>query len=149
MRAFALVAVVMALAACAKKDAAPDTTAATSPAPVAPAMAVRITSPADGDTVGADVAITLSAQGVTIEKATGIRVEGVGHFHLFLDAPPSADNLVIPPNSPTIVHIGTGDSTYSYKNLPAGAHEVIAVIGYGDHTPMATQRDTVRFVVKR
>jgi hypothetical protein len=138
---------------CAKKDAAPDSTAAAPSAapatPAAPTSAVRIVSPAEGDTVGPSVTIRLSGEGVTIEKASGIRVEGVGHYHLFLDAPASAENAVIPPNSNTIVHIGTGDSTYTYAALTPGPHEIIAAVGYGDHALMNTRRDTVRFVVKR
>jgi hypothetical protein len=112
-------------------------------------MGVRIVSPADGDTITAATPIVMSIDGVKMEKASGIKVEGVGHLHLYLDAAPSADGMLIPPNSATIVHIGTGDSTYKYAALTPGTHEVIAVVGYGDHTLMTTRRDTVRFVVKK
>lgn len=150
MRRLTAVAALTLLAACAKKDAAIDSTAAAPPAtPPAPTMGVRIVSPADGDTITAATPIVLSAEGVTIEKAAATKVEGVGHFHLYLDAAPGADGAVIPPNSATIVHIGSGDSTYKYPTLTPGTHEVIAVIGYGDHSLMVTRRDTVRFVVKK
>jgi hypothetical protein len=109
---------------------------------------VTITSPTDGATTGADVTVTMTSQGVRIEKADGKKVEGVGHYHLFLDTPPSPDDKPIPPTSAKIVHIGTGDSTYTFKAVPAGEHHVIAVIGYGDHTPMRAGRDTVTFTVK-
>ena len=85
---------------------------------------------------------------MTIAKADGKKTDGVGHYHLFLDTIPTADNTVIPPTSKKIVHIGTDDSTYTFKNLPAGPHTIIAVIGYGDHTPMPGRRDTVNFTVK-
>ena len=144
-------------AACAKKEAPVDTTAAATPAPAAapapaapaPAMAtVNIVSPAEGDSTGADVKVVLGKENVTIEKASGAKVDGVGHYHLFLDTIPVADGVVIPPNSKKVVHLGTGDSTYTFKGLAAGPHELIADIGYGDHSAMPEKRDTVHFVVK-
>ena len=147
MRNVLVVAGLTMLAACGAGDAKPDSTA-TVALPAATPISVQIVSPAEGDTVGATVTVVLAAQGVTIEKASGIRVAGFGHFHLFLDSPPSAEDVVIPPNSDHIVHIGSGVSTHTYTALAAGAHEVIAVVGYGDHALMNTIRDTVRFVVK-
>jgi hypothetical protein len=142
-------------AGCKSKEAeTPDTAAAaaasaTPAPPAAPAVAaVHIVSPADGDTVSGDVTVVLGKENVTIAKADGGHVEGTGHHHLFLDAPPSPDGQPIPPASATVVHIGTGDSTYTFKGLKPGAHELIAVIGYGDHIPMSARRDTVRFIVK-
>jgi len=123
-----------------------QSTAAT-PASAA-AAAVTITSPAEGATTGRDVTVTLRSEGVRIAKADGARVEGVGHYHLFLDTIPTTDNVPIPPNSAKIVHIGTGDSTYTFKGLSSGTHRIIAVIGYGDHAPMPGRRDTVDFTVK-
>lgn len=117
-------------------------------APAALAAGVTIISPAEGATTGRDVTVTLRSEGVRITKADGARVEGVGHYHLFLDTSPTADSVVIPPNTAKIVHIGTGDSTYTFKGVPAGPHRIIAVIGYGNHVPMASRRDTVNFTVK-
>jgi hypothetical protein len=142
----------LALMACESKPAAntdSPTTAAAAPA-AAPAAGASIVSPAEGDSVGTDVVVVLSGRGVTIEKAAGTRVDGVGHYHLFLDTPPSADTIAIPPNTATTVHIGSGDSTYTFKGVAPGPHELIVVLGHGDHVPMATMaRDTVRFVVKK
>jgi hypothetical protein len=149
-----------AMAACAgKKDAAADsaaaaaaaTPAAAAPAatPAAPTAGVKIVSPAKGDSTGHDVTVVLTkVGGVTIAKADGGQVEGTGHYHLFLDTIPSAEGQPIPPNSKNTVHIGTGDSTYTFKGLKPGPHQLIAVIGYGNHVPMAAGRDTVNFVVK-
>jgi hypothetical protein len=110
---------------------------------------VTIASPARGATTGKDVTVILHSQGVTIAKADGKKVEGVGHYHLFLDTIPTPDNVPIPPNTKKIVHIGTGDSTYTFKGLPAGPHTIIAVIGYGDHSPMTgVRRDTINITVK-
>jgi len=156
-----IVVTVLALssaAACsgAKEKAAADSAAAAAaaapapaPAPAAPTAAVRIVSPAEGDSTGHDVTVVMTKEGVTIAKADGAQVEGTGHYHLFLDTIPSADGAAIPPTSKNTVHIGTGDSTYTFKGLSAGPHEIIAVIGYGNHFPMAARRDTVKFVVKR
>ena len=143
-------------AACAKKEAPVDTTAAApaaavpaaAPAPAAPMATVNIVSPAEGDSTASDVKVVLSAANVTIAKVAP-KADGVGHYHLFLDTIPVADGVVIPPNSKHIAHIGTGDSTYTFKGLAPGAHEIIAVIGYGDHTAMPEKRDTVHFVVKK
>jgi hypothetical protein len=146
-------------AACAKKEAPVDTTAAAPAAavpaaapapapPAAPMATVNIVSPAEGDSTAPDVKVVLSASNVTIAKVAP-KADGVGHYHLFLDTIPVADGVVIPPNSKHIAHIGTGDSTYTFKGLAPGAHEIIAVIGYGDHTAMPEKRDTVHFVVKK
>ena len=123
--------------------------AAAAPAPTPSNAAVTITSPAKGATTGKDVKVSLHATGVTIAKADGKKVEGVGHYHLFLDTIPTPDNAPIPPTTKKVVHIGTGDSTFTFKDLAAGPHQIIAVIGYGDHSPMPGRRDTVSFTVKR
>ena len=125
-----------------------STAASAAPAAGPSTSGVTITSPAKGATTGKDVTVTLRAQGVTIAKSDGKKVEGVGHHHLFLDTAPTADNVPIPPTSAKIVHIGTGDSTFTFKGLSAGPHQIIAVIGYGDHSPMPGRRDTVNITVK-
>jgi hypothetical protein len=126
------------------------TSAAPATPPAAPAAGVTIVSPKDGDTTSADVAVVLSKEGpVTIEKANSTKAEGVGHYHLFLDTTAVADGQVIPPATKHMVHIGTGDSTYTFKGLTPGQHEIVAIIGYGDHSAMAAKRDTVHFVVKK
>jgi hypothetical protein len=153
-----VVVAVTTLAACEKKAATNDSSAAAASAaaaapaaPAAPAMAgVAIVSPKEGDSTGADVTVVLSKEGpVTIEKANSTKVEGVGHYHLFLDTTVVAEGQVIPPATKHMVHIGTGDSTYTFKGLTPGQHEIVAVIGYGDHSAMPGKRDTVRFVVKK
>ena len=135
------------------KTAAADTTKA-APAPgdttKAPAMpTVSIVSPAENDSTGSDVKVVLSHANVTIAKADSKRVEGTGHYHLFLDTVPAMDTTAIPPTSKQIVHIGTGDSTFTFKGLKPGPHTIIAVLGYGNHVAMNPETtDTVHFVVK-
>jgi hypothetical protein len=151
--AVTLIAVTVVMACKGSKTSVGDTAAttaagkSTAAAPVR--AAVTIVSPARGATTGTDVTVTLRAQGVTIAKADGAKVAGVGHYHLFLDTIPTPDNIPIPPTSAKIVHIGTGDSTFTFKGLAPGQHRIIAVIGYGDHSPMPAARDTVTFVVKK
>ena len=154
--AVAALAAIATLAACEKKAATNDSAAAAAnapaatPAPAAPAAGVTIVSPKDNDSTGADVTVVLSKEGsVSIEKASGAKAEGVGHYHLFLDTAVVADGQVIPPTTKHMVHIGTGDSTYTFKGLTPGQHEIVAVIGYGDHSAMSAKRDTVKFVVKK
>jgi hypothetical protein len=153
-RSVALTLLALAAACEGKKVPPADSTPAAAAAPATPAApvvaaAVKIVSPAEGDSTGKDVTVVLGEEGVTIAKADGAKVEGTGHYHLFLDTPPSADGAPIPPTTKNIVHIGTGDSTFTFKGLTPGQHEIIAVIGYGDHSPMPARRDTVKFVVKR
>jgi len=147
-------ALIILTAACGEKKAATtDTTQAATTAAAAPAAApmptVTIVSPAEGDSTGHDVTVVLTKQNVTIAKADAARAEGIGHYHLFLDTVPTMDTLPIPPATKTIVHIGTGDSTYTFKGLTPGEHQIIALIGYGNHVPMPSVMDTVRFVVKK
>ena len=147
----------LVLTACGGGEKKADSSAAAAPAaapPAAPAAAagpgVTIVSPKNGDTTGTDVVVTLSKQGpVTIEKASGAKAEGVGHYHIFLDTAATPDGTVIPPTNAHIFHIGTGDSTYTLKGLKPGAHTIVAVIGYGDHSAMAGKRDSISIVVKK
>ena len=147
-----------AFTGCESKPASSDSSAASSApaasdsatAAAAPSAGVSIVSPKDGDTTGTDVTVVLSKEGpVSIEKANAMKAEGVGHYHLFLDTTAVADGQVIPPATKRMVHIGTGDSSYTFKGLAPGQHEIVAVIGYGDHSAMAAKRDTVHFVVKK
>jgi hypothetical protein len=115
-----------------------------------PTRMATILSPAEGDTVGPDITVTLGATGVTIEKASGIRTEGIGHHHLFLDDNATPADQPIPPATPTTVHLGTGANEHTFRGVAPGPHRIIAVLAYGDHVPMVGVRaDTVNVVVKR
>ena len=148
--ALPLLAIASVAVACTSKEAQmADTTKMPPPAAAPPTAAAMIVSPANGDSVkGPDVTVKMSAMGFKVDKANAMREDGVGHFHLFLDTTVTADTVPIPPTSPRIVHIGTGDSTYTFKGVAAGAHQLIVVAAYGNHVPMMTRRDTVHFVVK-
>lgn len=161
--ALCLTSLITLAVACGDKHAAADSTkmatgdttkaapvaADTTKAPPATIPTVTIVSPAENDSTGPDVPVVLSHSNVTIAKADSKRVEGTGHFHLFLDTIPAMDTMPIPPTSKQIVHIGTGDSTFTFKGLKPGPHTIIAVIGYGNHAAMVPETtDTVHFVVK-
>ena len=49
-----------------------------------------------------------------------------------------------------IIHLGRGQSEFTFSDVPAGGHRLIAVVADGDHVPLQPPLvDTVRFVVKR
>ncbi|MEP7343873.1 MAG: DUF4399 domain-containing protein [Gemmatimonadaceae bacterium] len=135
--------------ACAEKKAGDADSAVVAPSMTAPPAEVTIVSPAEGDTTPADVTVLLRSSGVSIEKASGTQADGVGHYHFFVDTVATVEGALIPPTTSRTIHIGTGDSTYTIKGLTPGPHEVIALIGFGDHIAMPSTRDTVHFVVKK
>ncbi len=103
-------------------------------------------APTEGMMTGDTVHIQLGAEGLTIVAATGKRVEGEAHHHLFIDTDPTADTVMIPKND-AIRHLGTGADTVSLVLTP-GKHRIIAVAAWGDHVPVAgAVRDTVTFEV--
>jgi uncharacterized protein DUF4399 len=134
----------------AKTDTSAAVTPAATPAAATPMAGATIVSPKDGDTTGTDVTIVLAKEGpVTIAKASGTKTQGEGHYHLFLDTTVTAEGQVILPTTKHVIHIGTGDSTYTFKGLAPGQHAIVAVLGYGDHSVMAAKQATVHFVVKK
>lgn len=110
--------------------------------------AVEIVAPADGDTVSLPVTVRLTATGITIAPATGVREEGIGHHHLLINLDGTPDGEPIPA-APGYVHLGSGVSEYVLDSLPPGEHRIIAILAWGDHVPIeGSRRDTVRFVVR-
>jgi hypothetical protein len=129
---------------------ADTTTAAGAEDASRPARRVVILTPAEGDTVGPEVHVTLGATGVTVEMADNSQEEGQGHHHLFLDTDVTAADAPIPPTTAQIIHLGTGAAEHHLAGLTPGPHRLIAVFAYGNHIPMAgTATDTVNFVVRR
>ena len=135
------------LAACAKAADAPP-----APAPAdasASAPTVSIVFPAAAEVTGPRVVVRLVATGVRVVPASGQRIAGEGHHHLFLDIDPGqADSLI--PTGKGIYHLGSGVDSLVLDSLPDGPHRLIAVFAGGDHVPMAeVRRDTVAFDVKK
>lgn len=132
-------------AACGSPPAeeAADTAEATQAVP-----AVEILAPMEGDTVSLPVTVRLTASGVTIAPATGVREEGIGHHHLLVNVDPTPDGEPVPA-TPGYIHLGSGVSEYVLDSLPPGEHRLIAILAWGDHVPVAeARRDTVRVVVR-
>ena len=114
-----------------------------------PASRAVILQPADGDTLGTEVRVVLGAEGVEVVAADGQRVAGRGHHHLFIDTDPTPPGAPIPAGVPGIVHLGTGVGEWTASGLAPGEHRIVAVLAYGDHTPMeGVATDTVRVVVR-
>ncbi len=117
------------------------------PAVAPPVASVEVVSPRDGAVLGDSVRITLRAAGLAIVAATGERVEGEAHHHLFIDIDPTADTVMIPKDD-RIRHLGTGADTVTLVLAP-GTHRIIAVAAWGDHVPVkGAVRDTVTFAVR-
>jgi hypothetical protein len=111
---------------------------------------VRIVQPRDGDTLTtADVRVVLEAHGVEIVPATDQR-PGTAHHHLFLDTDVTPPNEKIPQGVTGIIHLGRGQSEFTFTDVPAGRHRLIAVLADWEHVPLRPLVvDTVRFVVQR
>lgn len=118
------------------------------PRPPAEPAATHVVSPADGDTVSADVVVRLSVTGARVVPATGIRVDGEGHHHLFVDADLTPADSAIP-KTDGVYHIGSGADSLLLQGLAPGSHRIIARFAYGDHVPMPdVATDTIWVVVR-
>ena len=151
MRILAPLALSFTLIACGGEEAADaPATGGDAPAALAPAPMPRaeIVMPSDGAEASGEVSITLRAEGVIVEAASGTRDPGRGHHHLFLDTDLSPPGEPIPAGVPGIIHIGTGAEEYVLTDLTAGEHTIIAVLAHGDHVPMeGVATDTLRITV--
>ena len=105
------------------------------PVPVALPAASHILSPADGDTVPSEILVQLSVTGAQAVPATGLRVEGEGHHHLFVDADLTPADSAIP-KTDGVYHIGSGADSLRVTGLTPGTHRIITRFAYGDHVPM-------------
>lgn len=123
--------------------------AAQSSAPAPAAVHVRIVLPKGSSTVtGPSVHVVLEAQGIEIAPAAEHRA-GTAHHHLFLDTDVTAADAAIPMGTPGVVHLGKGQSEYSFEGVAPGTHRLIAVLADPNHIPLKPLvADTVRFDVK-
>ncbi|MGD8599902.1 MAG: DUF4399 domain-containing protein [Gemmatimonadota bacterium] len=113
-----------------------------------PIGTVTITEPANSaDVMGNTVTVQLTVDGFPIVEA-GDMTPGTGHHHLFLDADVTSLTEPIPTVPGSIVHMGDGSSSYTFENVPAGEHRLIAVVADGAHVPLQPLvTDTVVFTV--
>jgi hypothetical protein len=119
------------------------------PEPAAPAATVTIVAPANGATdTGPNVTVRLSVTNVPIVPA-GDMTPGTGHHHLYLDADVSPMGVPVPTVPGSIVHMGNAASEYTFENVPAGQHRLIAVVADGVHVPLnPAVVDTIMFTVQ-
>ena len=116
-------------------------------APQAPK--VRIVEPQQGATVtGTTVHVKLESWGVEIAPVAEHRA-GTAHHHLFLDTDVTAPDMGIPVGTAGIVHLGKGQTEYTFEGVAAGPHRLIAVLADPNHVPLKPLvADTLRFTVK-
>ncbi len=110
-------------------------TASTEP----PTASVSFASPADGDHVAGTVALTMAAEGITIEAAGDVH-DGAGHFHVIADRGclAAGDSII---KDADHVHFGGGQSE-GMIYLEPGVHELCLQVGDGVHVASALT-DTV------
>lgn len=113
-----------------------------------PIGTVTIAEPANSaDVMGTTVNVRLTVDGFPIVEA-GDMTPGTGHHHLFLDADITPLNEPIPTVPGSIVHMGDGSGTFTFENVTAGQHRLIAVVADGAHVPLQPLVvDTVVFTV--
>jgi hypothetical protein len=118
-------------------------------APAAPAPRVKIVEPKQGATAtGTSVHVVLEAKGIEIAPAAEHRA-GTAHHHLFLDTDLTAPDVGIGMGMPGIVHLGKGQSEYTFEAVAPGPHRLIALLADPNHVPLKPLvADTVRFTVK-
>jgi len=146
----AVTSAVVALGACAAGDrpATGDTTAAQTVSAANVEMAVRVASPADGDTVSLPFTLRLEATGVEVLAVNGINEPGKGHHHLVIDADAPSDTLPLAP-APIVIHLGNGATERVIDSLTPGPHRIIAIFAGGTHVPQTgVTRDTITVVVR-
>jgi hypothetical protein len=109
---------------------------------------VEIVQPAEGDSVTGAVRVVLAASGIEIVPATEERA-GTGHHHLFLgrDATPPGDT--IPQGVTGVIHLGRGQTEFTFDSLAPGTYRLIAVLANLAHVALDPPAvDTVRFTVR-
>lgn len=117
------------------------------PPPAVAVPGVTILAPTGAALIGDSVTVRLRAEGIAIVPATGSRVEGEAHHHLFVDADVTPEGEAIP-RGEGIHHLGTGADSLRIGLAP-GTHRLIAVLAWGDHVPVAgAARDTVVLTIE-
>ena len=109
----------------------------------------HIASPAKNAVVtGSSVHVVLEATGIEIAPAAAHK-PGTAHHHLFLDTDLTAPDAPVPAGVKGIVHLGKGQTEFTFDSVPPGPHRLIAELGDPDHVPIKPlATDTVKFTVK-
>jgi Domain of unknown function (DUF4399) len=113
------------------------------------APSVHIVSPAPNELItGSSVHVVLEATGVEIAPVSEHKA-GTAHHHLFLDADVTPLDQPIPAGVAGIVHLGGGQTEYTFENVAPGQHRLIDVLADPAHVPLRPLvSDTVEFTVK-
>lgn len=111
--------------------------------------AVHIMEPADSAAVtGPGVRVLLHAEGVEIVAAAELRA-GTAHHHLFLDTEVTAAGDTIPAGVTGIIHLGRGQTEFTFDSVVPGPHRIIAVLADPWHVPVPrAAADTVTITVR-
>ena len=135
----------VSVTACGGAEEAPPPEAVPEPEAIG---TVTITYPTDGAVVDAGaLTVTLSST-VTIVEA-GVMTPETGHHHLDLDADLTDATVPVPTVPGSIVHMGDASSEFTFENVEAGEHRLIAVVADGVHVPLQPWVvDTVTFTVR-
>jgi hypothetical protein len=108
---------------------------------------VTIVTPAAGAVGSSSVVVELSST-VRILPA-GDLTPATGHHHIYLDADLTSAGVPVPSVPGSIVHMGDGSSTFTFEDVAAGEHRLIAVVADGVHVPLHPWVvDTVTFTVR-
>ena len=114
----------------------PTTTGNVTPTPTAEAN-VTITSPEEGASVAAgNVTVSVNLTNFTLVEPTGQpNAPGEGHLHYYLDAvvPTNASAPAIPETGGYVISTNT---SYTWENVTAGAHNFSVQVVNNDHTPL-------------
>jgi hypothetical protein len=126
---------VLLVTACAGETAPP-------PPPPQDPVGVEILAPMPIAFRGDSITVQFGAFGATVVPATGTRVEGEVHHHLFVDVDVTPEGEPVPKRE-GIYHVGDGSDSVRIAVAP-GRHRLIAVLAWGDHVPVAgASRDTI------
>jgi hypothetical protein len=103
---------------------------------------IKITKPAEGETVSVPFEVCFSATGLEVVKAGKDKTEGKGHHHILIDVDPTKDAFdpkvqeLNKYGKGTLLHLSKGGSCSNVtKALPAGPHKVSGVFTYNNHVP--------------
>ncbi len=112
------VPLVLLLAACGDSDPKPSAT---------------FSAPTDGASTAGGVALTMAADGITIEEAGEVH-DNAGHFHVIADAGCVSAGTAVPKDADHL-HFGKGQ-TEGTIYLEPGSHELCLQVGDGVHSAL-------------
>jgi hypothetical protein len=103
---------------------------------------IKVTKPADGETVTVPFEVCFSATGLEVVKAGKDKTEGKGHHHILIDVDPVKDSFDAKNPSlnkygkGTLLHLSKGgDCQKVTKPLTPGKHMLSGVFTYNNHIP--------------